>query len=397
MTRQMIRRSGAAHKGGFAPLALSGKWWGTIGALGAVGAVAYLLPSFADGRRETGRHLPDMARVQPAPNNVEGAGRTPLSLYSPPAQKWQNLPLLALQSSNEVAADGEVRLLALQAAFERERNSAAAAQLQVVALQEQLTNLREKQEEVLVLREQLADAEAHAKLTVERSRLEIEQKKLAESARLKVVVLQEELATLSTEVLKARTAAESEKARAVSALEQLDAVQHQLVVATARESDRTELESRLLPENGRIVDEPLLNSPRDAYPVEQASKPPLPHGANTASPNEQGKLSSRTARPDKSEKATADKPRQALLNIGVKPPARPANKTAAAPVRTFEPDVSRLAKPRHEPRNQSVRSAGKPPQGAGRRPRLLAQDTHKLRDSGALSLPSDLLPDSRLW
>ncbi|MEE1655501.1 hypothetical protein VB618_04760 [Microvirga sp. CF3062] len=397
MIRQIFRRSRMGHEGRFAQFAFGKKWWGMVGALMAGGATAYLLPSFADGRRETGGHLPDVADIQPAPNNAEVASRTPLNLYSSPAQEWQRLPLLASQGSEEVAAGGEVRLLALQAAFERERSSATAAQLQVVSLQEQLNDMREKREEVLVLREQLADAEAHAKQMTERSSPEVEQKKSAESARLRVAALQEELAILSTEILKDKTAAESEKVRAVSALEQLDAVQRQLAAVTVRDNDGTEINSQRRAKDDQIVDEPSSSNPRDAHPAERVSKLPLPTGTSTTSSHKQRPVPLQSVRSDKSERALIEKPRQVLLNTGVKPPTRPVNKTAAASVRTLEPDASRLTKPRHEPGNQSVRSVGKPSQGASQQSRLLVHDTHKLRDPGALNLPSDLLPDSRLW
>ncbi|KFG70384.1 hypothetical protein JH26_04975 [Microvirga sp. BSC39] len=304
-----------------------------IGALGAVGATAYLLPSFADGRLASGGHLPEVVDVQPARNNADARAGALLDPYSPLPEKWQNLPLLAMQSSTEVAAGGEVQLLTLQAAFERERGSAVAAQLQVAALQERLASLQEKQEEVLVLREQLADTEAHTRQTTGPTTAETEQKAVAEKAMLKVTALQEELASLSTQVLKAKTTAESEKARAASALAQLEAVQHQLAVVTTLQSDRTE----------------------------------------------------------------ADKPRRSFPGIGIKPLPKPVGKSAAAPVRTPEPDASRLTGPRHEPRNQSAGSVGKPPQRASQQPRLVAQDTRNRRGPGALSLPNDLLPDNRLW
>lgn len=397
MIRQMFWRSGAVHKGRLAPSALSRKWWGVIGALGAVGATAYLLPSFADGRRASGGRLPEVADIQPARNNADARGGASLDSYSPLPEKWQNLPLLAWQSSTDVAAGSEVQLLTLQAAFERERSSAAAAQLQVAALQERLASLQEKQEEVLVLREQLADIEAHARQTTGPTIAETEQRTLAEHALLKVTALQEELASLSTQVLKAKTTAESEKTRAASALAQLEAVQHQLAVATALQSDRTEADDHLRLEDDRMVARPSPDGLRDARPEEQASRLPLPPVTNTASSTGKGEVPLRGGRPDKSEEATANKSRQALLDVGGRSSSRPINKSVAAPVRTPEPVASRLTRPRHDPRNQSARSVGKPPQRASQQSRLVAQDTRNRRGPGALSLPDDLLPDSRLW
>ncbi|MGF9757945.1 hypothetical protein AAII07_22355 [Microvirga sp. 0TCS3.31] len=338
-----------------------------------------------------------MADIQLAPNNSNANGGALLNPYSPPAEKWRDLPLLALQSSTEVAAKGEVRLVALQAAFERERDSATAAQLQVAALQEQLANLQEKREEVLVLREQLADTEAHARQATGPAIAETEQKKLAEQASLKVTALQEEIASLSIQVLKARTTAESEKARAASALAQLEAVQHQLAGVAALQGDRNEASSHLRPNDDQMINGPALDSPRDAHPAELPSKLALPPMTNAAPSVEQGQVPLRSARPDKSEKAMADRPRQALSSIGIKPPAKAVNKSAAAPTRVAETDASRLTTPRHEPRGQSLRSFEKPRRPASQQPRLLAQDTQSRRDSGALSLPNDLLPDSRLW
>lgn len=396
MTRQMFWRSGAVHDERSVPSALGTKWWVVIGVLCAVGATPSLLPSFADGRHKSGGQVPEKADIQPPPNNADASGEALLAPSSPLAEKWKNLPLLVLQSSTEVATGGEVQLLTLQAAFERERSIAAAARLQVAALQEQLASLQEKQEEVLVLREQLADTEAHARQTAKPATPDIEQKKRAEHALLKVTALQEELASLSNQVLRAETTAESEKARAASALAQLEAVQHQLAAVTALQSGRAAADGHLRPEGGQMVDRPALDSLRDAYP-EQASKLPSPPETNTTSSVEQRQTPLRSARPDKNEKATANKPRQALLNVDIKPPAKPLSKSASASVRAHEPDTLRLTTSRHEPRSQSVRAVGKPPQRASQQRRLLAQDTQSRRDPGALSLPSDLLPDSSLW
>jgi hypothetical protein len=269
--------------------------------------------------------------------------------------------------------------------------------LQVAALQEQLANLQEKQEEVLVLREQLADTEAHARQTTGPSIAETDQKRIAADALLKVTALQEEVASLSAQVLKAKTTAESEKARAASALAQLETVKHQLAIVTALQSDRTEVDSHLWPNDDSIVDGPAPDNPRNGHPTEQASKLPLPPVTNTTSSVEQRQTPHRSARLDKSERAMDGKPRQALLSIEIKPPAKPVNKSGAAPVRTPEPEASRLTTPPHEPRNQSVRSVRKLPQRASQQPRLLTQDTQNRLGPGSLSLPNDLLPDSRLW
>jgi hypothetical protein len=336
-----------------------------------------------------------VADIQHVPDNIPAGSGAPFKPHSLSAETWQNLPLLALQSSSEVAADGEVQLHTLQAAYERERNSAAASQLQVVGLEEQLASLQEKQEEVLVLREQLADAMAHAKQTAEPRSAETEQKKHAGNALLRVAALQEELANLSTEVLKAKTTAEAESARAASALAQLEAVQHQLAIVTALQSYRTE--SRLRPQDGGIVDGTPLNSLRGAHSAEQGSKLPPSPKMDLDSSVEQRQVPLRSVRSDKSNRATTDKSRQASISIRGKPLAGPVSKTAAAPARSLEPDVSRLTRPRNEPRSQSLRSVGKPPQRASQPPHVLAQDTRNRRDPGALSLPGDLLPDSRLW
>ncbi|MBM1169411.1 hypothetical protein [Microvirga arabica] len=355
-----------------------------IGALGAVSIAAYLLPSFADGPLGRGGHLPEVA---------DPSGGALPDTYSPLAERWQNLPLLALHSSMEVAAGDEVRILTLQAAFERERSSAAAGQLQIAALQEQLANLLEKQEEILILREQLADAEAHERREAGPAIAETERPKSAEDALLKVAALQKELASLSTQVLKAKTMAESERMRAASALAQLESVQQQLAVATALHSDRPEAVSQLRPDDEGTVDEASLNDSGDDS-TERASNLSLPALANTVPLIEKRQAQHRRVRPDKRENAIADKPRQATSSGEIKPLAKPGNKSGAAPVRAPEPGVSRLARPRHEPRNQSVRSVGKPAQRVSQPRHMLAQDT---QNRGAISLPNDLLPDSRLW
>ncbi|MBF9197261.1 hypothetical protein [Microvirga terrestris] len=337
--------------------------------------------------------MPKVAEIQLAPNNMQAGGGALPDSYSPPAERWQNLPLFALQSSTDVAAEGEVRLLALQVAFERERNNAAAARLQVAALQEQMASLQEKQEEVLVLREQLADTEAHTRQATGSTIAESEQRRLAEQALLKVTALQEELASLSTQILMAKTTAESEKAKAASALMQLEAVQHQLAIITALQSDRMEADKHLQPNDDHIA----LDNLRDAHPGQRSSKLPLLPVTTTASSVEQRQTPHRSGRPDKSERAKDSTPRQAPLSIGTKPPARPVDKSAAAPVRAPEPEASRQTTLSHEQRNQSVRFVGKLSQRANQQPRLLTQDAQNRRGPGALSLPNDLLPDSRLW
>lgn len=369
-----------------------GKWRGIIGAVGAVGATAYLVPSLVDGRNLRGGHLLEVADIQHAPNNINTDNLIPQKPHSSPRMAWQSLPLLALQSSSEIAENGVVRLLALQAAFERERNSAAVAQGQVGALQEQLANLWEKQEEVLVLREQLADAESHAKQMTEPRSVEAEQKKRADNAVFRIAALQEELANLGAEVLKAKATAEGETARAASALAQLEAVQHQLAVATALQSSRTETDNHLRPKHEGLGDEPPFSDPGDVHTEERGST--LPPNANAALQIKQRQASLRKTQPDRSIKAMTDKPRQALLGNGDSMPARPVSKAATAPFRALDPDVRRLTRPRHEPTSQNTRPHGTPAQRASQQSRLLAQER---RDTGALSLPSDLLPDSRLW
>ena len=391
MIRKLSWRSGAVREGRLAPLSIGRGWWGMIGALGAVGAMAYLLPSFADGRHLRGGSLPGVADIQLSPNHADATSRASPHPSSSPTQTWQDLPLLALENSTEVAAVGEVRLLALQAAFERERNSAAAAQLQVVALQEQLAHLPEKQEEVLVLREQLADAEARAKRAAEPTRTEAEQKKHVDNALLRVAVLQEELASLSTEVLKAKTTAESEKARAASAFVQLEDVQHRLAALTALQSSRTEMESPLRSNDTQSDDAPPPNISGDPVPAERASNLPLPSKAKAASSDEQRQTSYG------GEKGAATLPRHSTLNSETKSPTRPVNKTAPVPLRGAQLNALRLTRLRQEAKSQSVQSVGKPSRRASPSSQLLARDTGKLRNPGALSLPNALLPDSTLW
>jgi len=367
-----------------------------IGALCAVGLTGYLLLGFADGRHGGGPS-PEVADTSHAPNKTDASSRSLLGPSLPLVEKWQNLPLLALQNSSEIGADGEVRLLALQAALERERNSAAAAQLQLATLQDDMAHLRERQEEVLVLREQLADAEAHKTQAMDSTSEETEQKKRADHALLRVVALQEELTSLGREVLKAKTAAEGEKARAASALMQLEDAQYQLAAVTALQSARLAMESHPRFDATKIVDGASLKSSEDPLPTERASKLPLSPRANTISSVEQSQIPSRNVRLDKSAKGAVTNSRQALVSIESRTPSRTVNKIAPVPVRRPEPDASRLKRPRQALRNQSVRSVGKPPQRAGPQSRLLAHDIQELRNLGTLSLPSALLPDRALW
>ena len=397
MTRQMFWRSGAVHGGKLPPSASGRKWWGMIGALSLLGVTGWLMLSFADGRHGRGGPSLEVSDASLAPNKDDASRHAPADPSSSIGDKWQNLPLLARQGSPETAADGEVRLLALQAAFERERDSSAAAQLQVVALQEQVAHLRERQEEVLILREQLAESKAHRSQVTDPASEEIEQKKRADHALLRVAALQEELASLGKEVLRAKTAAEGEKARAASALMQLEDAQHQLAAATALQGARTEMESRPHSNDVQILDRSPFHSPEIPLPAEQSLKLPLSPKTNTISPVEQGQTPSRNVRLDKSEKGAVTHPRQALLSIESRPPNRPVDKTVPVPVRRPEPDTSRLKRPKQEPKDQNVRSVRKPPQRASPQPRLLAHDIQELRHPGTLSLPNALLPDSALW
>jgi hypothetical protein len=397
MTRQMFWRSEAVHEGKLAPSALGRKWWSMIGALGAVGLTGYLLLGFADGRHGGREPSLDVADTPLAPNKTDASSHSLLGPSLPLVEKWQNLPLLALQNSPETEADGEVRLLALQAAFERERNSAVAAQLQLATLQDEVAHLRERQEEILILREQLADAEAHKTQAMVSTSEETEHKKRADHALLRVVALQEELTNLGREILRAKTAAEGEKARAAAALMQLEDARYQLAAVTALQSDRAEIESHPRSNATKIVDSASLSSPGDSLPTERASKLPLSPGTNTAASVEQRQIPSRSVRLHKSEKGAATNPRQALLSIESRPPNRPVNKIAPVPVRKPEPDASRLKRPRQVLRNQIVRSVGKPPQGTSPQSRLLAHDIQDLPNPGTLILPGALLPDSALW
>ena len=397
MTRQMFWRSEAVHGGKRDPSALGGKWWGMIGVIGAVGVTGYLLLGFADGGHGRGGLSLEAADAPLASSKADAGNHAPLESSLPLMEKWQNLPLLALQNSPEIAADGEVRLLALQAAFERERNSAAAAQLQLATLQDEVAHLRERQEEVSVLREQLADAEAQTKQAADSTSEETEQQKSTDHALLRVAVLQDELASLGREVLRAKTAAEGEKARAASVLIQLEDAQHQLAAVSALQGDRAEMESHPRSDDPQALDGSSLSSPGNPPPAERASKRPLSLRTDTVPSVEQRQIPSRNVRLIKTEKRAVSTPRQALLNIESSPPIRPVNKTAPVPVRRPEPDTSRLKRPRQETKDQSARSGGKPPQGASPQSQLLARDVQEMRNPGALSLPSALLPDSTLW
>ncbi|MBM1175472.1 hypothetical protein [Microvirga arabica] len=249
MTWQRFSLSRAAHSGRLASSVFGvTRWWGMVGALVLVGVTTYLFTGSANDQSAINHRLSDLAGAHSITDAPRTAASAPTARLPSMAGRWQNLPLLAAQQSADFSLSGEVKALALQVAFERERVRADAAQRQLVPLQEQvaslveqqrevagiqeqLADLKGKQEEVIVLRERLAEADANTRRVVEHLRAVIEEKERADKALLRVTASHEQLDDLRASVVEAQKAAESEKQKATSALEELEAVKGQLAAA----------------------------------------------------------------------------------------------------------------------------------------------------------------------
>lgn len=401
MVGQRTEHSGTAHRAGLASSALgSARWWGVVGVLILGSGTAYLLPSFTDGRHATAGRLPDATDARPIASSGPSQDSVSLASFPSLAGEWQNLPLFASQDSPDVAADGAVKLLSFQVAYKRERERADAAQLQIAALQEQIATLREKREEVIVLREQLAELKANARQMAELRSAAIEVEERADDASLEAAASREELANLRAAIIEAQEAAESEKKKAASALEQLEVVQGQLAELTALEHDRAKTHSQMQPNQNQVAPAPLLENRDELLPGILIFQLSLPPEAYTPPADGQGNDAERNTQWKKGKAAANDRTRQDSLQSRTKALAR-LDEEASTPALSHrlraEPETPRQSKLGKGTRDQSVRTVEKAAPRILQRRRLLAQDGHRLREPGVLSLPSALLPDSRLW
>ncbi len=451
MVLQRIRQSGSAYRAKPASSIFRGRWWGIVVALVVGGATAYLLPGLADDKRATEGRSPTttLAPSIASRNNTHSPALPTLT------GRWQSVPLLASQNSTDVIADGEVKVLSLQTAFERERDRADAAQREVLDLHEQLASLKETealmvgyrsaaigeqeradsavlreatlQEELANLRASIIDAQkaagsekekaisAHKQLEVVEGHLTslkgveavmaeyrsaaISEKERADEALLRVSALHEDLANLRTSIVEAQKAAEYERERATYALEELEIVKDQLAMLTALERDRIGTKSQLQPKQDQVVTVPLLEGREKSRPEDLAPQqpsrlmPPTPPLGKKRKPE-------RDVQPGNGKSVRSATDRQASLPSRVGVLTGLGNDAASTPMlsrrRQPEPERSRDSKLGQSTRSQGVRPVGKAPMKI-QQPRVLAQDIRDLRSPRVLSLPRALLPDSRLW
>ncbi|MBL0405596.1 hypothetical protein JKG68_16640 [Microvirga aerilata] len=340
------------------------------GALVVGGATAYLLPGFAGDRLATEVHLPPVTDARPVAG--EAHARAPAAPSSP-AGKWQDLPPLPAESPVDAPADEEIRVLSLQAALEREKERADAAQ-----------------RDLLGLRGQLASIEENEALMAEYRSAAIEEKERANNALLRAAASHEELASLRAGMIEAQKAAENERAKATLAHKQIEAMQGQLAALTSKEAARAEAKSLPQPKQDQVA---AISPPADRMNVLPANP------ARSLPPSNERKGPVRDTQPVKDPDATSRKARQASPPKA-KAPARPADDAATASIRSPrqrpEPAAARVTMLEREARPQSTSSADKVSKKVPR-PRMLAQDARDLPGPRGLSLPRALLPDSRLW
>ncbi len=372
MVWQRIWNSGAGHRESTASSAFFRPWrWGMAGALVVGGATAYLLPGFAGDRLATEVHLPPVTDARSVAG--EAHARAPAA-PSPPAGEWQDLPPPPAEGPADAPADEEIRVLSLQAALEREKERADAAQ-----------------RDLLGLRGQLASLEENEALMAEYRSAAIEEKERANNALLRAAASHEELASLRAGMIEAQKAAENERAKATLAHKQIEAMQGQLAALTSKEAARAETKSLPQPKQDQVA---AISPPADRVNV----LPPA-NSARSLQPANDRKGPVRDTQPVKDPDATSRKARQASPPKA-KAPARPADDAATASTRSPrqrpEPAAARVTMLEREARAQSPSSADKVSKKVPR-PRMLAQDAQDLPGPRGLSLPRALLPDSRLW
>jgi hypothetical protein len=381
------------------------RWWAIIAVLVVGGATPYLLPRFAVPMRATDDYSPNATDAQPVPGSNHANGLASLIGYPPPAGRWQNLLLLRQENFTEAVANDEIKALALQVAFERERDRADAAQLLVVGLQEQLTSLKEehgeKQEEVIVLREELAEAKTNTLQIMGQRQATIKEERRANSAISRETASYEELNSLRASVSEAWKVADSERKKTAAAFEQLGVVQGQLAVLTALEWGKKEVKSQLRLREDQVVAAPLLESREEIPPASRTFQLPQSLEADKAPSNGQKIDSKQAPRREKGEVAAHGTARPVSAQRDAKALIRDDSNAAIAATRSRRiqsaSEAPRLMGLNLEARGQSVRSVERASPRASQRPRVLTQSVDNSRNPAALNLPSALLPDSRLW
>jgi len=349
-------------------------------------------------------------------------------------------------------------------------------QSEVMTFGSQRANLQDNQEEVIALREQLSDSEANTRHLAEHLRTAIEDKKRADKALLRAAAPREELETLRASVVGAQRAAENEKQKVISTLEELQAVKDQLAAArqqaitgsvqeerasrmaaealvhdyqrfaiqeqrraddaleraaislqeledlkstiiearTAEERERRNatsafeqleiVKNQLAALAGREPSTPDNTGPLhqdQILPATQVRQAPLLPEAIAPSSDEQRTDVERSERQKKVAGTTDRRRRQATLKIRVRELTRTSDhKVTLLPRgsrRRTEPEVVGAIGWRPEAHSQSVGLVERPSRQTKRQPGLLRQNVHESRSLDALSLPSALRPDSRLW
>ena len=399
MVGQRTEHAGTAHRGRLASSARgSARWWGVVGVLILGAMTTYLLLSFADGRRATAGRLSGATDARPLADNAPNKDLIPLASFPSLAGKWQNLPLFASQDPPDDAVEGIVQLLSLQVAFKRERDRADAAQMQIATLQEHLAALRERQEEVIVLREQLADLKASARPMAELRDAATEGKERVDYAL--AAASREELENLRAVVIEAQKAAESERKKATSALEQLEVVQGQLAELTALERDGAKSHGQLPPNQKQVTPTPLLDNRKELLPAVRIFQLPLLPETHPPPADRSGNDVERNTQSTKRKAAVHGGMRQDSVQPRTKALARldgGASTPALSRKLRTEPEAPSPLKPGKGMRDQNDRTVAKASPKALQRQQLLTQNGHHSREPGVLSLPSALLPDSRLW
>jgi hypothetical protein len=334
----------------------------------------YLLPSFA-GRvqsmecrlaDESASHGPLPAAPIPDP--------TSLTQVLSPVGGWESLPLPAQESPSALATDDEVKVPSLQSALNQESERANAAERRVAALQEEVGYLREsrneKLEEVMVLREELAEAGTSALNVTQQRNAAIEENKQASASLLKMAASHEEVASLRANLGETQKLAENERSKATLALEQLKVVKGQLAALTASQRSEADKGSYLRPHEDNGIDPSLPASPKEVLPVSRSS--PLPPPVYTSPLGKHGKDAERGTHQEKRKGIISQKTRQVFPQTRARTLVSRDSNTEAASVRRrglrVQPETTRLL---------DLRQVS--------------------QDPVALQLPNALLPDRRLW
>jgi hypothetical protein len=314
------------------------------------------------------------------------------------------VPLLGPGDSTDAVESDEVKTLALQDAIEREKDRADAARSQVMDLQQQISSLKEvheeKQEEVIVLREELGELRAKSLQFIEQQRGGIEKKSL-DAAKSGKAVSDEELNSLRESVSEARKTADIEKMKATAALEQLEVVQGQLALLIAQEWGRKEDVSQLRFDEDQIVAAPSPETPKESLPASPAFQLPQAREADRALSNRPRADTERDPRRERTQAAIREISRPVSLHREEKTLVKVDDSASLAPTRSRrirpEAEAQGPSRMRPEARSQNVQTVEKASPRVSQRSRLIAQNVRNLRNPAALSLPSALRPDNRLW